>query len=104
MRDAIYGDPPETRVQSEELSERVTVSFRRKRRLRRSTVATGLVGCHFHRNHRYPPNKTARTVAVREGETINAPALKAMFKHIIANNRSERMRRLAGRRTRAAAI
>jgi hypothetical protein len=32
-------------------------------------------------------NKTARTVALHEGETINAPALSAMFKHIIANNR-----------------
>jgi len=33
-------------------------------------------------------NKTARTVAVREGETINAPALAAMFRQIIANNRA----------------
>ncbi|MGH9189222.1 MAG: DUF1801 domain-containing protein [Acidimicrobiales bacterium] len=33
-------------------------------------------------------NKTARTVAVREGEAINASALTAMFKHIIANNRA----------------
>jgi hypothetical protein len=33
-------------------------------------------------------NKTARTVAFREGETINARALSAMFKHIIANNRA----------------
>jgi len=33
-------------------------------------------------------NTTARTVAVREGETINAPALSAMFKQIIANNRA----------------
>src|ERR1700730_16805588 len=33
-------------------------------------------------------NKTARTVAVREGETINASALLAMFEHIIANNRA----------------
>ena len=32
-------------------------------------------------------NKTARTVAVRQGETINGPALTAMFKQIIANNR-----------------
>src|ERR1022692_2221146 len=30
-------------------------------------------------------NKTARTVAVREGEAINAGALTAMFRHIIAN-------------------
>jgi hypothetical protein len=33
-------------------------------------------------------NKTARTVAVRRGETINAPALSTMFKQIIANNRA----------------
>lgn len=39
-------------------------------------------------------NKTARTVAVRQGETINAPALKAIFKHIIANNRAGGWRKL----------
>ncbi len=33
-------------------------------------------------------NKTARTVAVRKGETINAPALLAMFRAIMANNRA----------------
>jgi hypothetical protein len=33
-------------------------------------------------------NKTARTVAIRRGEKINAPALKAMFKQIIAHNRA----------------
>jgi hypothetical protein len=33
-------------------------------------------------------NKTARTVAIRQGETINAPALTAMFRQIIANNRA----------------
>src|ERR687898_601286 len=33
-------------------------------------------------------NQTARTVAVREGETVNAPALIAMFNQIIANNRA----------------
>src|SRR6266567_2308219 len=33
-------------------------------------------------------NKTARTVAARHGETINGPALTAMVKHIIANNRA----------------
>src|ERR1700751_5706440 len=32
-------------------------------------------------------NKTARTVAVREGEAVNEPALSTMFNHIIANNR-----------------
>ena len=39
-------------------------------------------------------NKTARTVAFREGEAINAPALTAMFKHIIANNRAGGWRKL----------
>ena len=39
-------------------------------------------------------NKTARTVAVRQGETINRPALTAMFKHIIANNRAGGWRKL----------
>ena len=33
-------------------------------------------------------NKTARTAAFREGESINAPALTAMFRAIIANNRA----------------
>jgi len=39
-------------------------------------------------------NQTARTVAVRQGETINAPALTAMFRHIIANNRAGGWRKL----------
>lgn len=39
-------------------------------------------------------NKTARTVAVREGESINATALTAMFKQIIANNRAGGWRKL----------
>jgi hypothetical protein len=39
-------------------------------------------------------NKTARTVAVRRGETVNARALTAMFKQIIANNRAGGWRRL----------
>ena len=39
-------------------------------------------------------NKTARTVAVGPGETINAPALTAMFKTIIANNRAGGWRKL----------
>jgi len=39
-------------------------------------------------------NKTARTVAVRQGETINAPALAEMFRHIIANNRAGGWRKL----------
>src|SRR5438552_10034587 len=39
-------------------------------------------------------NKTARAVAVRKGEPINAPALVAMFKQIIANNRAGGWRKL----------
>jgi hypothetical protein len=39
-------------------------------------------------------NKSARTVAIRQGETINAPALSAMFKQIIANNRAGGWRKL----------
>ena len=41
-------------------------------------------------------NKTARTVALRQDETFNAPALLAMFKHIIANNRAGGWRKLKG--------
>jgi hypothetical protein len=33
-------------------------------------------------------NKLARTVAIHQGQAINAPALLAMFRHIIANNRA----------------
>jgi hypothetical protein len=39
-------------------------------------------------------NKTARTVAIREGETVNAPALAAMFGQIIASNRAGGWRKL----------
>src|SRR5499427_9238697 len=39
-------------------------------------------------------NKTARTVAYREGETINRRALSAMFRQIIANNRAGGWRRM----------
>ena len=39
-------------------------------------------------------NKTARTVAFREGERINEPALTAMFRQIIANNRAGGWRKL----------
>jgi hypothetical protein len=39
-------------------------------------------------------NTTARTVAVREGERINASALTAMFRQIIANNRAGGWREL----------
>ena len=41
-------------------------------------------------------NLTARTVAVYEGQTINAGALRAMFEQIIANNRAGGWRRLKG--------
>ncbi len=43
-------------------------------------------------------NQTARTVAVRQGETINRPALAAMFRQIIANNRAGGWRKLKGKR------
>ncbi len=39
-------------------------------------------------------NKTARTVSVHQGETINRRALTAMFKQIIANNRAGGWRKL----------
>jgi hypothetical protein len=39
-------------------------------------------------------NKTARTVAVRKGETLNARALMAMFEQIIANNQAGGWRKL----------
>ncbi len=42
-------------------------------------------------------NKTARTVAVREGEAVNAPALAAMFRQIIANNLAGGWRKLKAR-------
>jgi hypothetical protein len=39
-------------------------------------------------------NQTARTVAIYEGESINATALAAMLRQIIANNRAGGWRRL----------
>ncbi len=39
-------------------------------------------------------NKTARTVASRQSEPINAPALTAIFRQIIANNRAGGWRKL----------
>jgi hypothetical protein len=39
-------------------------------------------------------NQTARTMGVRQGETINTPALAAMFRQIIANNRAGGWRKL----------
>ncbi len=43
-------------------------------------------------------NKTARTVAIYEDEPINASALSAMFKQIIANNRAGGWRKLNSER------
>lgn len=39
-------------------------------------------------------NKTARTVAFRRGEVVNAPALLAMFRQVIADNRAGGWRKL----------
>ena len=39
-------------------------------------------------------NQTARTVAFRQGEAVNARALTAMFRQIIANNRAGGWRKL----------
>ena len=39
-------------------------------------------------------NKTARTIALRENELINAPALSAMLRQIVANNRAGGWRKL----------
>lgn len=39
-------------------------------------------------------NQTGRTVGFRQGETVNARALSAMFKHLIANNRAGGWRKL----------
>ncbi len=41
-------------------------------------------------------NKTARTVAVREGEALPAEPLAEMFRAIIANNRAGGWRKLKG--------
>ncbi len=43
-------------------------------------------------------NKTARTVAIHEGETLNAGALQRMFEQIIANNRAGGWRKLKNER------
>jgi hypothetical protein len=39
-------------------------------------------------------NQTARTAAIRQGESINAPALGAMLEQIIVNNRAGGWRKL----------
>jgi len=41
-------------------------------------------------------NKTARTVAFREGQAVNEQALSEMFKAIIANNRAGGWRKIKG--------
>jgi hypothetical protein len=43
-------------------------------------------------------NKTARTVAIREGEAINEPALQAMLRQIAADNRAGGWRKLKSAR------
>jgi hypothetical protein len=45
-------------------------------------------------------NQTARTVAIREGETLNTRAFLAMIKRIIANNRAGGWRKLKVGRSR----
>lgn len=42
-------------------------------------------------------NKTARAVALRQGETINKPALTAILRQVIANNRAGGWRKLKPR-------
>jgi len=42
-------------------------------------------------------NQTARTIGFNQGNTINEPALLAMFRQIIANNRAGGWRKLKGR-------
>ncbi len=44
-------------------------------------------------------NMTARAVAIRQGEPINAPALLAIFKQIVANNRAGGWRTLKRKQT-----
>ena len=49
-------------------------------------------------------NQTARTVAIRKGEAINARALNAIIEHIIANNRAGGWRTLKRVRKRSHAL
>jgi hypothetical protein len=44
-------------------------------------------------------NTTARTVAIHEGEPVNAAALLAMFRQIVADNRAGGWRRIKQRQT-----
>jgi hypothetical protein len=43
-------------------------------------------------------NKTARTVAIRQGDKVNARALTAMLRQIVANNRAGGWRKLRSRK------
>ena len=43
-------------------------------------------------------NTSARQISIHEGETLNAPALQAMFAQIIANNRAGGWRKLKAAR------
>lgn len=47
-------------------------------------------------------NKSARTVAFWQGDPINAPALTAMFKQIIANNRAGGWRKIKSAKIKSA--
>jgi hypothetical protein len=42
-------------------------------------------------------NQTGRQISIRQGEPINAPALKRMFQEIIAHNRAGGWRKLQSR-------
>ena len=44
-------------------------------------------------------NATGRTIALRQGVTLNAPAFTAMIKHIVATNRAGGWRRVKGTST-----
>ena len=44
-------------------------------------------------------NKTARTVAIGQGEQVDAPALRAMFEQIVANNTAGGWRKLKAAHT-----
>jgi hypothetical protein len=44
-------------------------------------------------------NKTARTIAFYRGDTVNEPALTAMLRQIVANNRAGGWRKLKARNT-----
>ena len=43
-------------------------------------------------------NATGRQISIREGEAVNAPALKRMFQEIVAHNRAGGWRKLTAQR------